>query len=140
MYRDYTSKLVKLEFELTVIQNLESEILPKDSSQSFVERASKMQFVSSLFQGKMGESLKELKLGIEEVYQAKLLKMLRDNVQMFESNLWEQDDSMMLLDVTMRIIRSSQPSEYTFMINELANARVRYVKLSFKETCKLLDT
>lgn len=106
MYKDYTSKLVKLEFELTVVQNLESEIAPKDS-QSFVERASKMQFVSSLFQGKMGESLKELKLGIEDAYQAKLLKMLRDNVQMFESNLWEQEDSMMLLDVTMRIIRSS---------------------------------
>jgi len=106
MYKDYTSKLVKLEFELTVVQNLEIEIAPKDS-QSFVERASKMQFVSRLFQGKMGESLKELKLGIEDAYQAKLLKMLRDNVQMFESNLWEQKDSMMLLDVTMRIIRSS---------------------------------
>jgi hypothetical protein len=96
-----------LEFELTVVQNLESEIAPKNSGQSFVERASKMQFVSSLFQGKMGESLRELKLGIEEAHQAKLLKMLRDNVQMFESNLWEQDDNMMLLDVTMRIIRSS---------------------------------
>lgn len=122
-----------------MVQNLDGEIAPKEG-QSFVERASKMQYVSSLFKGTMGESLKELKFSIEDAYQAKLIKMLRDNLQMFESNLWEQQDNMMLLDVTLRILRNNQPTEYTFMINELADARVRYVKLSFKETIKLLDS
>lgn len=32
----------------------------------------------------------------------------------------------------MHILRHNNQTEYTFMINELADARVKYIKLNFK--------
>jgi hypothetical protein len=59
-------------------------------------------------------------------------------MQMFDTNLWDQAENLKLLEVSMRLLRENNPAEYTFYINALVDARLRYRRLNFKETCAII--
>lgn len=48
-------------------------------------------------------------------------------------------DNLALIEVTLRSLKSRKPQEFQHMVDQFVQARTRYVKLNFKETCTILQ-
>lgn len=74
----------------------------------------------------------------EDHVQDKLYSQVKEQLHIFEEDLWQQDENLEILSITMHALKSKKPTEYQFLVDLLIEARARYVKLHFKETNSIL--
>ena len=66
------------------------------------------------------------------------MKQLKEQIRFFETSLENMPEFLTLLKVTMKILKEKNKDLYTYMFNELVQARVRYIELSWQENIAII--